>query len=566
MSNALEYLRKLFSIKTNNHNNNNSQSSYILNRQRKNKKLLAQHQNKDKYFRLGNYIIYKNIKIGKGSFSVIKLGKKIDDGKLVAVKIIKNVRNPKKRDLIKREIQILRKVKHPNIIELYDVLMDENNDNVYLMLEYCDIGDLKTFQNKKKFHEYKALKIAHQIKSALKYLFENNIIHRDLKPHNILLDDNYNIKLTDFGFAKEINSSNTEILQQTFCGSPLYMSPEILNKSNYNNKSDIWSFGVIIYELITGTFPFTGKSFDELTNNINNNEFNISDEIKNNISTELSDLLYKIFNKNITSRINWIDIFQHTWFSDEFYKKIQDEYYSQKEQKKIKNTTYIDKFKNTHLGFNNTNNFKNINSNTVLTHYNNHYKQPNNNNNSINENDLYSIDQKPPENIKNIVQNQYSSSDENDKLYYSYVYIDDNGNEITVNENENYILYNNNKYIIRNDKKIKNIQKIHDYIDINFYDDSMILQSEIKNAMKPLYIDTEKSKIFIPLDDEENEKNDKNKDKTNNNNEKQNKDLQIKKIHDIKNNINNSKDSSLNNSKSVQVSNFVLYISDNEDE
>ena len=336
------------------------------------------------------------------------------------------------------------------------------------------MGRYIALENKKKFHEYKALKISYQIKDALKYLFENNIIHRDLKPHNILLDDNYNIKLTDFGFAKEINSSNNDLLEQTFCGSPLYMSPEILNKSNYNNKSDIWSFGVIIYELITGQFPFFGKSFNELTNNINKKSFIISNEIKNNISPELNDLLVKIFNKDISSRINWNDIFQHKWFSEEFYIKIQDKYYNEKEKKNIKNTTYIDIFKNNHLGLND-NDFKHVKSNTVLTHYDNKYKQLNKNNNiSINEKNLYSIDQHPPNNTDSNI-----SINNDNNLYHSYVYIDDNGNEIIINENENYVLYNNNKYIMKNKNKIKNIQQIHDYLDINFFDDSIILQSEM---------------------------------------------------------------------------------------
>lgn len=583
MSSKLEYLRKLFSFNYENNENNesNKNNKSILSKQNKKLKKHKFKETKHDYKLIGKYKIYINNIIGQGSFATILLGKNIETGELVAVKKINNIRSIKKRELLKREIIILRKLNHPNVIKLYDVELDNYNDTTYLFMEYCDNGDLKCFQNKKKFHEYKALVLARQIKNALLYLYENNILHRDLKPHNILLDDNYNIKLTDFGFAKETDYSQNDILEQTYCGSPLYMSPELLNNNGYNTKSDIWSFGVILYELISGTFPFFAKSIKELSINIKKNEFKIPLNINNEISKELSDLLYKIFDKNVDTRINWIDIFKHEWFADTFFEEMKMIYYNDRHNKYNK----INKINNNNLQ-NNTE-INNTYNSQVHNESNNVYNDESNNENII----------------TNFINKEFINREKS--LFYSYIYIDENGKEIKINEKDNYILYNNSIFPINcnnidnnflestknnpfqnvNEDNYCIITKNYDSLNINYIENSIEFRAELENAKKDFFIDEDSSKIFIPLDDNETQNNSKKKIKNSyskknslsklsthvetvnsNNNE-----INILNDYNIKNQTNKIKSSSqnskeLNDSNSVQVSNFVLYVSDDEDE
>ena len=113
----------------------------------------------------------------------------------------------------------------------------------------------------------KAKIIFKELISGLKYLYELNICHRDLKPQNILLDENYTIKISDFGLARLNNENN---LMDTICGSPIYMAPEIMKYNKYDNKADIWSLGIIFYELLTGRTPFKVKNHQELPTKLSN--------------------------------------------------------------------------------------------------------------------------------------------------------------------------------------------------------------------------------------------------------------------------------------------------------
>ena len=122
-----------------------------------------------------------------------------------------------------------------------------------MILEYQENGDLSKFLNKKPLKEMYAKKYLKQLADGLKYLLDNNILHRDLKPQNILLTDDYILKITDFGLARYYQQDN---MITTICGSPLYMAPELLKNDKYNIKSDIWSLGVIIYQMVMKNHPF----------------------------------------------------------------------------------------------------------------------------------------------------------------------------------------------------------------------------------------------------------------------------------------------------------------------
>ena len=212
----------------------------------------------------------------------------------------------------KREIELHKKIKHRNIINLYDVIYDKNFHYIYLVLEYCKIGDFSTFQNKRPIQETYIQKYMNDLANGLKYLNDMKIIHRDLKPQNLLISDCGDLKIGDFGFAKEFDEMN---LKNTYCGSPLYMAPEILHYKKYDIKSDLWSVGVIIFEMITGNPPYHVKNFYQLMKMIDK-DIILHQPYNTTISLKLQVLLSKLLIKNPVFRMGWNDFFNNDWLSD----------------------------------------------------------------------------------------------------------------------------------------------------------------------------------------------------------------------------------------------------------
>lgn len=146
----------------------------------------------------------------------------------------------------------MKKVDHSNIVKLYDVYQTSNN--MYIITQICEDGDFYHFlQRNKKIDEEEAKKYLKQIMKGIKYLHLNGIIHRDLKPANILMK-NGQCKISDFGFAKNLQSDSC--IMKSIVGTPLYMSPQLLKKTKYTNKSDLWSIGLIYYEMLHGRTPW----------------------------------------------------------------------------------------------------------------------------------------------------------------------------------------------------------------------------------------------------------------------------------------------------------------------
>lgn len=254
-------------------------------------------------FEVGNYEIFRK-RIGKGAFSTVYKGYNKITNELIAVKEISLDTLNKYEKTIKRETEIMKKLNHPYIIKLYDTLIDNNTENVYLVMQYCEKGDLAKYLNKRPLKEKYALKYLKQISEAIKYLLESNILHRDLKPNNILMTNVGNIALTDFGFARYFES---DLLLQTICGSPLYMAPEIIKNKKYDYKSDLWSIGIIFYEMLMGFTPFKAKNIYELIRKIENDDIIIPNKF--NISYDSRDLLYSLLQKNPLDRITYEDFF-----------------------------------------------------------------------------------------------------------------------------------------------------------------------------------------------------------------------------------------------------------------
>tara|TARA_B100000768_G_C11269367_1_gene372645 strand:- start:827 stop:2182 length:1356 start_codon:yes stop_codon:yes gene_type:complete len=263
-----------------------------------------------KTFTIRDYIIQKK-RIGHGAFSNIYKGYHKKTNKKIAVKEIKLDTINKYKDSIKRETKIMRHLDHPNIINLYDTIIDNHNDNIYLILDYFPKGDLSNFLKKRPLKEKYAHKFTSQLSNGLEYLLQNKIIHRDLKPQNILVTNLGDIKITDFGFARYFEENT---ILNTICGSPLYMAPEIVKNRKYDLKSDLWSVGVILYEMLVGRQPYRGKNIFDLVKNIEKKSIILPSNII--LTDECKDLLFKLLKKNPIERIKWEDFFSHKWIKN----------------------------------------------------------------------------------------------------------------------------------------------------------------------------------------------------------------------------------------------------------
>jgi len=212
--------------------------------------------------------------VGSGSFSVVRLGIS-PNGTPVAFKIIdkSHLKRGKSQWLqLKREAAILRLIEHPHILKLYDII--ETPSKLCLVLEYAKRGELfDLIVEQGKLSKKEVLRLTSQIVMGLEYCHEHGISHRDLKPENILLDENYNVKIADFGMAKMSFG-----MLQTACGSPHYISPEVASgsKGYYDGKiSDVWSLGVIIYAMTTGSMPFVDDNMEALLSKIASGKYRI---------------------------------------------------------------------------------------------------------------------------------------------------------------------------------------------------------------------------------------------------------------------------------------------------
>ena len=247
----------------------------------------------DKYY-------YYTKPIGFGSFSTVYRGTDYENKNIIAVKKINKIMDSK---YFESEIECMKKMHHVNIIKFYEVIKRRKNE-IYMILEYCDNGDLSEYiDNGQTLHDSK---FYYEILDALQYLYKKDILHRDIKPQNILIH-NWTIKLSDFGFAKTFERNT---LITTFCGSPLYMAPEIINTREYNCTSDIWSLGVVLYELLTKIHPYSCDTKDELWSKIKSLDLNIDfDFIK---SVPKRNLIKDLLQIKTEDRMDWEEIFDVT--------------------------------------------------------------------------------------------------------------------------------------------------------------------------------------------------------------------------------------------------------------
>ncbi|CAD8070100.1 unnamed protein product [Paramecium sonneborni] len=263
--------------------------------------------NSEQSQKVQNYILDRTL--GRGTFGKVRLGYHTICKEYVAVKILQKnkIENNADLDRVQREISILRKVNHENIIKLYEIL--ESDQNLYLVMEYAKGGELFDYIVKKhQLSELIAARLFIQLINAVEYLHSLNISHRDLKPENLLLDEQRNLKVADFGLS---NLYKTNESLKTACGSPCYAAPEMLyGKPYFGDKSDIWSCGIILYVMLSGYLPFEHENTKLLYEMIKYQDY----EQPKNISSIAKDLLRKLLTKDPQLRIGFDEIKQHQFY------------------------------------------------------------------------------------------------------------------------------------------------------------------------------------------------------------------------------------------------------------
>ena len=265
----------------------------------------------DETYNISNFSkIYEGFipfELGRGSFGCVYLVTHNDTKKKYALKVMnknKLFQTYGNCHLIKNEIDLHSKLNHPNIIRLYSY--SETEEEINILLEYAENGTLYSLiQKEKGFSEHKAYKYFIQIVNAVYFLHQNNIIHRDIKPENILIGENDVLKLCDFGWAKELTVNN----RSTFCGTVEYMAPEIVGSEKYDCSVDVWSLGILLYELLMGHSPFKSKKEKNIMIKIKLHDL-VFDKDKN-LSKDCINLIRGLLDMNPSNRLKLKDIFKH---------------------------------------------------------------------------------------------------------------------------------------------------------------------------------------------------------------------------------------------------------------
>ena len=253
-----------------------------------------------------------NKEIGRGAYSHVWKVSHKNTGKIYVIKLMNKQKIIKQKivEQINREVEIMYDINHPHIIKLINHF--EDDENVYLIMELGAKGQL--YSVLKKFShgldQVRAAQYMREIISAVKYLHSKDppIIHRDIKPENILLDSNGQCKLADFGWSNYLKPNE---IRKTFCGTPQYLSPEMLERKGHGLEVDIWALGVVCFELLTGSLPFNGKNEEELYQNIQAVNIDWKGDDFNPLA---KNLLTKIFKKDPKERPSLDEILAQPWF------------------------------------------------------------------------------------------------------------------------------------------------------------------------------------------------------------------------------------------------------------
>ncbi|KAK4767575.1 hypothetical protein SAY86_015325 [Trapa natans] len=249
--------------------------------------------------------------LGQGTFAKVYHARNIKTGQNVAIKVIDKEKVLKVGliDQIKREISVMRLVRHPNIVQLYEVMASKTK--IYFSMEYVRGGELFNKLLKGKLNEDAARKYFQQLIQAVDFCHSRGVYHRDLKPENLLLDENGDLKVSDFGLSALWDSRRQDGLLHTTCGTPAYVAPEVINMKGYDGaKADIWSCGVVLYVLMAGYLPFQDSNLMGMYKRIIKSDFKCPPWFPQEVRT----LLSKILDPNPSTRITVEKIRENSWF------------------------------------------------------------------------------------------------------------------------------------------------------------------------------------------------------------------------------------------------------------
>ena len=217
-----------------------------------------------------------------------------------------------RRKSVKREIKLMEKIDHTNIVGLHEII--DTGKYVILVMDFVSDGSLhgylKSKQNRR-LDEKDAKRIFKQIVHGIAYCHSRCITHRDIKLENLLLDEASNIKIIDFGFSTCIpNDRRVKI----FCGTPSYMAPEIVLKTEYcGPPADIWALGVLLFTMLSGQFPYRGATDEELYDKICRAAYTLPEDVDRSLSTAAKDLLAKLFSLRAEDRPTAKELLEHQW-------------------------------------------------------------------------------------------------------------------------------------------------------------------------------------------------------------------------------------------------------------
>ncbi|CAK7336298.1 unnamed protein product [Dovyalis caffra] len=251
--------------------------------------------------------------LGQGKFAKVYRGKNVVTQEDVAIKVMhkEQVKKTGLMEQIKREVSVMHLVKHPNIVELKEVMATKSK--VFFVMEYVKGGELFAKIKKGGLKEDLARKYFRQLIFAVDYCHSRGVSHRDLKPENLLLDDKEDLKVSDFGFSALPEQNWNDGLLHTQCGTPAYVAPEVLRKKGYDGaKADIWSCGVILFVLLSGYLPFRNENAMKLYVKILKAEYEFPPWISKDARRLISSLLVVDPEKRITIP----EIMRNTWFRE----------------------------------------------------------------------------------------------------------------------------------------------------------------------------------------------------------------------------------------------------------
>ncbi|XP_027334242.1 CBL-interacting serine/threonine-protein kinase 10 isoform X1 [Abrus precatorius] len=250
--------------------------------------------------------------LGQGTFGKVYYARSAITNQSVAIKVIDKdkIMRTGQAAQIMREISVMRVARHPNIIQLFEVMA--NKKKIYFVMEYAKGGELFNKVAKGKLKEEVAHKYFKQLINAVDFCHSRGVYHRDIKPENILLDDNGNLKVSDFGLSALADSKRQDGLLHTPCGTPAYVAPEVIKRKGYDGvKADIWSCGIVLFVLLAGYLPFHDPNLIEMYRKINKAEL----KCPNWFPAEVCQLLSKMLDPNPDNRISISNIREYCWFN-----------------------------------------------------------------------------------------------------------------------------------------------------------------------------------------------------------------------------------------------------------